>query len=199
MGRPKHQPDREATRSRILRAAEAQFAERGHDAARLADIARDAGIRRPSLLYWFPSKQELYDAVISEVITELGTALRPLLTNENTAARPALAAQAAHHYFAARPSVARLLLRELLAAEGPGQALLLQRVSPLLSEVATSLAPSGHTPAQLPVQRVLLTIVSDALVFHSTPEALRNALWGPEADRSLPALTQQLFRATGAS
>lgn len=51
----------EATRTAIIAAAEKHFARQGFAATRLEDIAEDANIRAATLLYYFSSKQALYD------------------------------------------------------------------------------------------------------------------------------------------
>ncbi|MDQ3943490.1 MAG: TetR/AcrR family transcriptional regulator, partial [Actinomycetota bacterium] len=43
------------------------FAERGSRGATIKQIAREAGIKSPALIYWyFESKEDLYEAVLSE-------------------------------------------------------------------------------------------------------------------------------------
>jgi TetR/AcrR family transcriptional regulator len=58
------------SRARILLTARREFAERGFDGARLADIAREAGLSHPTLLYHFTSKAELYQAVIASAVVD---------------------------------------------------------------------------------------------------------------------------------
>ncbi len=70
MGRPKGS-DSEATRQRLLSAAEIEFGTVGYGRARLEDIAATAGIRRSSLLYYFGSKEQLYGEVVAAVTTAL--------------------------------------------------------------------------------------------------------------------------------
>ncbi len=59
------------TRQRILDAAIDQFGARGVDAVSLDEIARAVGVRKQTVLYWFPSKDELVDAVLESVAAAL--------------------------------------------------------------------------------------------------------------------------------
>jgi AcrR family transcriptional regulator len=59
------------TRERILDAAIDLFGTRGVDAVSLDEIARDVGVRKQTVLYWFASKDELVDAVLEQVASEL--------------------------------------------------------------------------------------------------------------------------------
>ena len=59
------------TRQRILDAAIDQFGARGVDAVSLDEIARAVGVRKQTVLYWFPSKDALVDAVLETVAAEL--------------------------------------------------------------------------------------------------------------------------------
>ena len=59
------------TRQRILDAALDLFGARGVDAVSLDEIAREVGVRKQTVLYWFPSKDELVDAVLETVAAEL--------------------------------------------------------------------------------------------------------------------------------
>lgn len=62
---------RPPTRQRILDVAVDLFGARGVDAVSLDEIARDVGVRKQTVLYWFPSKDELVAAVLEEVAAEL--------------------------------------------------------------------------------------------------------------------------------
>ena len=71
MARPRKSEIETATTQRILAAAQMHFARLGYEAAKLADIAKDAGITRPSLLYHFESKEKLYNSVVEQVFASL--------------------------------------------------------------------------------------------------------------------------------
>ena len=62
---------RTSTRHRILDVSLDLFGARGVDAVSLDEIARDVGVRKQTVLYWFPSKDELVAAVLEQVAAEL--------------------------------------------------------------------------------------------------------------------------------
>lgn len=97
------------TRTEIVTAAERHFAEGGFEATRLDDIAGDVGIRRAAIFYHFGSKQELYDAVLASVFGEWTAAL-PSVGSASERLESALTGWI--DFVAARPTVARLILRE---------------------------------------------------------------------------------------
>ena len=62
---------RGATRDRILSAATDLFGARGFEAVSLDVIAAEVGVTKQTLLYWFPSKDELLQAVVSQAAADL--------------------------------------------------------------------------------------------------------------------------------
>jgi TetR/AcrR family transcriptional regulator len=55
------------TRERILEVATEEFARRGYDGARMDAIAQRGAVRKYSIYYYFPSKQDLFIAVLERV------------------------------------------------------------------------------------------------------------------------------------
>ena len=58
-----------ATSDRILDAALASFGTRGYEATSLDAIAAELGVRKQTILYYFPSKEALLEAVIDRSAT----------------------------------------------------------------------------------------------------------------------------------
>ena len=62
---------RQARRRQLLRAAREIFVAQGYHAASMDDIAERAGVSKPVLYQHFPSKQELYVALLDEAAVAL--------------------------------------------------------------------------------------------------------------------------------
>jgi AcrR family transcriptional regulator len=60
-----------STRQRILDAATDLFGQRGVDAVSLDVIGAEVGVTKQTLLYWFPSKDDLVQAVLVSAVMEL--------------------------------------------------------------------------------------------------------------------------------
>jgi TetR/AcrR family transcriptional regulator len=60
--------NREAQEQRILEAAEMVFAEQGFNGASLESIAEHAGLSKQNMLYYFPSKESLYQHVLKSIL-----------------------------------------------------------------------------------------------------------------------------------
>lgn len=60
-----------STRERILEVSLDLFGTRGVDAVSLDEIAREVGVRKQTVLYWFASKDDLVDEVLAVAAAEL--------------------------------------------------------------------------------------------------------------------------------
>ncbi len=67
--------DNRSTRDRILDAALSAFADRGVEATSLDSLAAEIGVRKQTILYWFPSKEVLLLGVVDHAVAELGARL----------------------------------------------------------------------------------------------------------------------------
>jgi len=102
-------------RSQILSSATRMFARRGFDGTSLQTIADEVGIRKPSLLYHFPSKEALRERVLDNLIQHWSEVL-PRLLGEVTSGRGQfdVLTRELVSFFEEDPDRARLVLRELM-------------------------------------------------------------------------------------
>jgi AcrR family transcriptional regulator len=73
--KPAGEGERGETTDRILDAAVRSFGARGYEATSLDDLAGELGITKQTILYWFPSKAALLDAVIDRSAADLAAVL----------------------------------------------------------------------------------------------------------------------------
>jgi AcrR family transcriptional regulator len=64
-----------STRERVVEAALAGFGRRGYDVTSLDAIAGELGVRKQTILYYFPSKEALLEAVVDEAAGSVVAAL----------------------------------------------------------------------------------------------------------------------------
>jgi len=69
------------TKDRVLSEALASFGTRGFDATSLDQLAAELGIRKQTILYYYPSKVELLDAVIDHSSAALAAVLEEALAD----------------------------------------------------------------------------------------------------------------------
>jgi AcrR family transcriptional regulator len=195
MARPRQQPEQKATRERLLGEAEGVFGERGFAAARLGDIAKAAGISRPSLLYHFASKEELYAAVVTRAFAQLGGAVEaPLAGLAIFREQLEGVVQGYAGFLDGHPAIARLILRELLDSEGPGAQLILEAAVPLLGKMENFLRRSGRTALRpgVPLRLAMMDVVFGVMV-RAACGALREPLFG-EIDFRMALLNRSFFK-----
>ena len=60
-----------STRERILDAALRAYGTEGYASTSLDALAEQLGVRKQTILYWFPSKRALFDAVVDEAAADL--------------------------------------------------------------------------------------------------------------------------------
>ncbi|MCA9687660.1 MAG: TetR/AcrR family transcriptional regulator, partial [Myxococcales bacterium] len=123
--------------TRILREATRLLAERGFDGTSLQDVADAVGIRKPSLLYHFPSKQALREAVFAQMLGHWNVAL-PRILRAATSGEDQFEGVLDEmvRFFTEDADRARLLLREALDRPRAMAAVIRQHMAPWVASVA---------------------------------------------------------------
>lgn len=83
----------------IARSAAKLFAERGYDATSVREIVEAAGVAKPTLYYYFRSKEGLAQALLTVPLTGLVAVLRNLVATETDPVRCAERVLEAHYTF----------------------------------------------------------------------------------------------------
>jgi TetR/AcrR family transcriptional regulator len=197
--RPRPNARSERTRAAILAAAETLFAERGFAETRLEDVAAAVGIRRASIVYYFADKAALYDAVLTDVFDGLLARIEPALVTELPLAERAIAAVSEWiDYIAARPSTARIVLREVANGRAGHEPPLLRHTRAFHELIARVLAssPDDATALVPPVDPVnLASLVAGSSVFFiaAMPALMPGSDFDPLAREHLAAHKREVL------
>jgi len=132
-------PPEPAVREQILIAATRAFAAKGLDATTIQDVADAVGIRKPSLLWHFRSKEELHRAVLDALLSRWNETLPRLMRAATREDRFDAVLDETIAFFAADPDRARLLLREALDRPDAMRALLATSAAPWMSVVTDAI------------------------------------------------------------
>jgi AcrR family transcriptional regulator len=120
------------TADRILDAAMGSFATRGYDATALDTVASSLGVTRQAVLYWFPSKEVLFDAVVLRGADELAGVLEQALRRGGPGwPRVEAVVRAVFRLAVQRPQLLGLL-REVSRLGSPGASAFTDRMAPLV-------------------------------------------------------------------
>ena len=126
-------------RAKILNEATRLFAERGVDGTSLQEISDAVGVRKPSLLYHFPSKEALHASVLEQILSRWSEAVPRLLKAVAREDRFDAILDETIQFFAGDPDRARLLLREALDRPREMRELLRAHASTWLALIADSI------------------------------------------------------------
>lgn len=123
---------RASTADRILEVSLDAFGSRGYEATSLDELARSLGIRKQTILYWFPSKDALLAACLDAAATELaGELIATLATAPQGWPRVQALIRKSFRVAVRRPALVGLL-REANRLGPPASARLVERLAPLV-------------------------------------------------------------------
>jgi len=183
-----------STRDRILDAALESFSARGYEATSLDSLARGLGLTKQSILYWFPSKEELLNALVDRSAGELSDALESALARAGKGwARVEAVVRSVFRVASHRPELLGLV-REVSRLGPPASSRLIADLEPLItraSEFLTAEMEAGTMARHDP--RLLLLTAYSAVIGMVTEVELLSALGEEPNARSLVRRRSELL------
>jgi len=154
-------------KTRILAAATRRFSKAGYAATSIQQVAADAGVTRPTLVYHFGSKDGLRSAVIDQLLGHWKDTIPSILTAATSRGdRFQAALDVFLGFFAEEPHRARLLLREMLDRPEAMQELFrthLQPFTALLTDALRAGQAKGSYYDDLDPESYILHVMTAAL------------------------------------
>ena len=188
-------PTEGGTADRILDAALASFGARGYEATSLDALAEGLGVRKQSILYWFPSKEVLLEALIDRSAGELAAALEGSLAGAGSGwSRVEAVVRSVFRLAARRPELLGLL-REVGRLGPPSATRLMLVLEPLVQRASEFLEhemDAGHMRRHEP--RLLLLAIYSTVVGMITEVEVLRALGEEPTARSLVRRRQEILR-----
>ncbi len=161
------------------------FASRGLDATTLQSVADVVGISKQAILHHFRSKEDLHEAVLSELVNHWQRTLpQLLLTAGATKNRFDAVIAELMAFFTADADRARLVIRELLDRPAQTRELLSRTVRPWLSSIAGYIRigqERGVHRADLDADAYLIQVLLLAMIGTATCE-VTGVLLGDETE-----------------
>lgn len=146
---PSQRRPRGDVRAHILEVATHLLATRGFDGTTIQMVADEVGIRKPSVLHHFPSKEALHGAVIDQMVQHWSV-LVPRIVQETGSSNLEALARGFVNSFTEEADRARLLLRESLDRPREFRRLYLNHVRPWLEMVVEAVKAGQRRGVYLP-------------------------------------------------
>jgi AcrR family transcriptional regulator len=153
--RPPRLP-RDQRRIQLLDAASEVFASKGYHAAAMDDIADAAGVSKPVLYQHFPSKLDLYLALLDQSCERLAEVVEEALASTEDNADRVIATVAAFYEFVSSESGD---FRFIFESDLTGDRSVQQRLSQVNAEISDAIAEVIAEDTSLPVQQAKLLAV----------------------------------------
>jgi AcrR family transcriptional regulator len=171
-----------STRLRILDAATDLFGMRGVEAVSLDVIAGEVGVAKQTLLYWFPSKDDLVQAVLESAVLELSVGVEAAIraTSDDPLDRIDAVVKAVFRQAVRRPALLGLVreISRLPAASGDR---LHDAFEPLVARAVGYLRREMEAGRLRVADPRMIAALCYATVtgIATEPEALRSVGWQP--------------------
>jgi TetR/AcrR family transcriptional regulator len=182
------------TSDRILDAALTQFGRRGYEATSLDALAAELGLTKQAILYWFPSKEALLDAVVVRSADDLRVALEAALAGTAPGLGRIEVVMATVFRFAVRRPALLGLVREANRL-GPEVAARMEAgISPLVQRAIDFLADEMDTGTiRRADPRLLLLFMYATVVGVATEVEVQRAVGLVSSPGALRQLRRELF------
>lgn len=181
----------------VLTEATRLFAAQGFEGTSVQAIADAVGIRKPSLLYHYPSKDALRRAVLDEVLSHWKDLVPRVLAESSSGIRRFEAAlKAVVDFFSADPDRARLVMRELLDRPEEMEGLLREHLHPWMNLVTDYIRlgqQTGQVHADLDPEAWLVQLVTAVVATVAVGQPI-TALLPPSTQPPLDRQVRELVR-----
>jgi len=182
------------TGDRVLGAAMASFGTRGYGATSLDALALGLGLRKQTILYWFPSKEALLDAVVDRAGAELAAAIERALARSGPGwARVEAVVNSVFRLSVRRPELLGVV-REASRLGPPASTRLLGTIDPLLARATAFFRAemaAGRMREQEP--RLVLLATASAVLGMATEVDVLRALGFEPTPRELVRRRRELL------
>ncbi len=189
-------------RERALVEATRLFAAQGLGGTSLQQIADAVGVRKPSLLYHFGSKDELHAAVLDALLARWNETLPRLLRAVARDDRFDAVLDETIAFFASDPDRARLLLREALDRPEHMRALLGKHVAPWLEVIADGIRKGGERGffhADVDPEAYVVQVIQLVVAGCATAGSVATIATGSRSVRVPPRIVREMKRVARAA
>lgn len=193
-----------SSRQKILDAALKHMAARGADSASLQAIADEVGIKRPSILYHFTSKDDLRKAVVTDLLSRWDQVLPRLFlatANDATGRFDSLAHELVS-FFAEDPNRARLMFRELMDRPDELREHLEQYVRPWIQMIAKEVEKGrarGQVQADIDPEAFIWVLINSVIANIAIASSISSREDGHHDTESVARLMRETLRTARAS
>lgn len=195
MARPRKAERPESLRRKIVEAATELFADHGYADTSLAEIARRVGIRAQSIAHHFGSKEELYDAVVSDFYQRQIAGIGPIEFDSAVDGAALLARRISALSVQDRNMLVTITAEALVA--GRGAAVVDREFGPVIDAMSSALGADGDSPVREALALVILGMVFalDAPRIPAPTRALRDRMLGdqPSMEQAARLLLQAVI------
>jgi AcrR family transcriptional regulator len=161
--------DPEERRQELIDAAERLFMEKGYEATAVSDIVQDVGVAQGTFYYYFPSKEEILEAVIEKDMAALEDDVRVITEDPHLdpAAKINAIVNSIIGISSSRKEIMDYLHKESNAVmHEKMERHLIERLVPLMAEVVSQGVAVGRFDVQYPTEAVEFLLASMVYFFH---------------------------------